>query len=255
MGSEALKNKATVGGLRPIEQYFTPIGSSVTGEFVAARSSFRMNSSDKGILFAADYMPLLEKYLDRASYYMGCALCQIADTMENFAEREINLDYLTLPLPVNLLKARDFKANIIEATAKLRLNRSKICIELPSYLYNETDGKAAEMIKSLQKDEFLVMIDSFGGTAATSYRLAEFEANYVLLDPALTALAAKRGRRAITVKSMVSLASDLGTSVIATNVANDDEGEAVAEAGCSNCTGAFVGSEVSRQYFRIDRKE
>lgn len=254
MGSSTPKIKATVGGLRPIEQYFLPIGSSLSGEIIAARSSFRMNSDKNGVIFGRDYFPVLEKYPDRAAEFVSLILCQLSDTLENFSERDISLNFISIPLTVSLLKRQGFCPAILEEVSELHLDSSKLCFELPDTIYNESDGAAADAIAELRRENFLFMINSYGGSAATTYRLADIPVDYVLLAGALTKLAAAGERQAIAVKSSVRLANELDTEVIATEVSNDAEGAAVAEAGCTYCTGQFIGSEVNRQYFRQSKK-
>ena len=253
MASKAPKIKATVGGLRPIEQYFKPIGSSLSGEIVAARSSFRMNSDKNGVIFGRDYLPILEKHTDRAAEFSSLILCQLSDTLENFSEREISLNFISVPMTVSLLKQPAFRTKLLETVSELHLDSSKLCFELPDTIYNESDGEAAAAIEELRRENFLFMINTYGGSASTTYRLADVPVDYVLLAAPLTQLAAAGERHASTVKSAVRLANELDTEVIATGVTNDAEGAAVSEAGCTYCIGSFIGSEVNRQYFRQNR--
>jgi EAL domain-containing protein (putative c-di-GMP-specific phosphodiesterase class I) len=246
-----LKNNATVGGLRALEQYFRPIGNVLSGETIALQTAFRMNSPSRGVIFPNEYLPVLEAYPDRAADFMPLVFYHLYDAIENFKKRDIECRFITLPMPVSFLKRADAVTGIVELAKAFHIHSDNICFELSSALYGETDDTASKAMFALQREGFTFMLNSFGGEDSPTMLLSSFPVDYVMINGLYTTEAMLGERHEGWVRSALSYITSLNCSAIATEVVNSAQGDKLSSLGCSYCVGDYTGDWVQRKYVRL----
>lgn len=247
---KADKNASTVGGLRAIELYFRAIDGIPDGVPAAYQTQMRLNAPSMGILFPDDYEKFIELHPDRASELYSLAVVQIGDAIEYMEERDIEFDWISLYMPLSLLKKEDCKEVMLAALKKSKVQPSRICFELSEELLFETDSCAADAMEELTKEGFMFMMRNFGGDDSPVTRLAGFRPDYVILSSSLTKRAMQGERYEQSVKGIVRLASELGTKCIASDVENSEQGDKMAELGCKFCVGKYSGNFMQKKYIR-----
>lgn len=245
-----LKNTATVGGLRAIEQYFRPIGNSLSGEFLAYQSTFRMNSPSKGVIFPGEYLPVLEAYPDRAAEYIPLAFYHLSDTIENFKERDVNYRFISIPVPVSFLKRDDCVNGLSELARTFHIHPDQVCFELNAALYGEKDGTAVKTMQTLQKEGYRFMLNAFGGEDSPTMLLSDYPVDYVVMNGVYTNEAMLGDNHEKWVRSTIDYIVSIDCIPIASEVANSTQGDKIASLGCNLCVGEYCGDWMQRRYIR-----
>lgn len=245
-----VKNTATVGGLRALEQYFRPIGNALSGESLAYQSTFRMNSPSKGVIFPGEYLPVLEAYPDRAAEFLPLEFYHLSDTIENFKTRDIDYRFISIPIPVSFLKRDDCVKGLQELSSAFHIHPDHVCFELNSALYGEKDGTAIKTMTLLQREGYRFMLNSFGGDDSPAMLLSDYPVDFVMMSGIYTNEAMGGDNHEKWVRSSIDYIISIDCIPIATEVQNADQGDKIASLGCNLCVGNYTGDWMQRKYIR-----
>ncbi|MGN0587679.1 MAG: diguanylate phosphodiesterase, partial [Oscillospiraceae bacterium] len=110
--AENQDNPTTVDGVRAVEMRYRAIFSTDTKEPAFYQSSIRLNSPNMGVLLPERFMPVLESD-DRCVSVFKLALLQTIKAADKFVGRELDFDWISVFMPLRLLRRKDC-ANILK---------------------------------------------------------------------------------------------------------------------------------------------
>ena len=252
-------NPTTVSGLRAIEMRYRPIYDSFTKGAAFYQSSMRLNAPDMGVLLPERFMPVVESD-DRCIPLFKLALLQTIKAADKFNGRELDFDWISVNIPLRLLRRSDCTNILTEFTGMVGAKNSKICLEIPSSVFDDEDS-CSKSIRKLKDAGFHTMITGVDAVSFPLMRLADFEPEYVMLDEAITASIGKDKRSDTCICSLITLIRDLDAEPIATGVASAETAEKFYEFECSYYTGAgsatgdFSGNFLQERFIRRKNQE
>lgn len=252
-------NSATVSGLRAIEMRYRPIYDSFTKGAAFYQSNMRLNAPDMGVLLPERFMPVVESD-DRCIPLFKLALLQTIKAADKFNGRELDFDWISVNIPLRLLRRSDCTNILTEFTGMVGAKNNKICLEIPSSVFDDEDG-CSKSIRKLKDAGFHTMITGVDAVSFPLMRIADFEPEYVMLDEAITASIGKDKRSDTCICSLITLIRDLDAEPIATGVASAETAEKFYEFECSYYTGAgsatgdFSGNFLQERFIRRKNQE
>ena len=252
-------NSATVSGLRAIEMRYRPIYDSFTKGAAFYQSSMRLNAPDMGVLLPERFMPVVESD-DRCIPLFKLALLQTIKAADKFNGRELDFDWISVNIPLRLLRRSDCTNILTEFTGMVGAKNSKICLEIASSVFDDEDS-CSKSIRKLKDAGFHTMITGVDAVSFPLMRIADFEPEYVMLDEAITASIGKDKRSDTCICSLITLIRDLDAEPIATGVASAETAEKFYEFECSYYTGAgsatgdFSGNFLQERFIRRKNQE
>lgn len=247
-------NVSTVNGLRAIEMRYRPIFDLFTKGTAFYQSSMRLNAPDMGVLLPERFLPVLESD-DRCIPLFKLALLQTVKAADKFAGRELDFDWISVYIPLRLLRRSDCTNILTEFTGMIGAKNKKICLEIPSSVFDDDDG-CRKSIRKLRDAGFHTMITGVDETSFPLMKLADFEPEYVMLSEGITDSIGKDKRSDTCICSLITLIRDLDAEPIATGVSSAETAERFYEfecsyyTGCSSATGDFSGSFLQERYIR-----
>ena len=233
-------NISKVDGLRPVELYYRVIRDISNGMPAFFHTQTRLNAPSLGVLHP-------EQFRDVAEITTQCVelfwleLRQAMDAVQTFEERELSFQWLSVYMPVKVLREIGIEHDLMERFTEMELPTNRICFELSEKLLEETDGLAAGSIRNLRNRGFHFMLSGFGGNNCPMMRLADFRVDYVMLSPEVAYYIDRGGRADEAVKSIIGFVSDLEAEAIADGVQNSHQAETLHSFECRYCAGSLAG--------------
>ena len=236
---EIQDNPTTVDGVRAVEMRYRAIRETDTKDQAFYQSSIRLNSPDMGVLLPERFMPVLESS-DKCVSLFKLALLQTLKAADKFAERELDFNWISIFMPLRLLRKNNCVDILTEFTEKLEASSDKICLEIPPLLVDEEDGSCRESMQKLRRAGFHTMIAGVGGESFPLLKLAEFEPEYVMMNEEITQMLGTGERADTCVQSVISFINNLDAEPIATGVSSSETADKLYDFECSYYTGAYA---------------
>lgn len=220
---------------REIELYFQPKVRLSDGQVTGMEALARWPHPRRGVLAAADFVPLAEQ-----SHLMSELTEQVIDKALSQAAKWRDAG-LGIQVCVNL-PARDLLSGRLVDLIKHTLRRYDLPPQTLRLEINEQllAGKAAQAAMTMQALADLgvgVSLDDFGTGYSSLAQLTGLGVSEVKLDPALIRGLTESIDHAMTVKSLVKLASSLGIKSIGEGVESEAVASALRLTGCDGAQG------------------
>ena len=209
-----------------------------SGEPSGAEALLRWNHPILGEVSPAEFIPLLENTpLARplTEWVIHTAIAQASIWCSQG---------LTLRISVNVsaanLEEEDFAQRLLLRMKKSGLPRSAIELELTESALISNSRVARAQLEALVQAGTKISIDDFGtGYSSLSY-LQQIPAHVVKIDRSFIARLDTEKRGMILVKSMISMAHDLGYSVVAEGVETEASLRLLERLGCDEVQGYLI---------------
>lgn len=256
--AENIDNQTTVDGVRAVEMRYRAVFETATKKPAFYQSSIRLNSPDMGVLLPEMFMPVLESS-DRCVSVFKLALLQTIKAAEKFADRELDFDWISVFMPLRLLRKKDCVKIITEFTEMLGASPKNICFDIPPFPADEDAGFRGA-VQDLRREGYHTMLSGVGGEGFPLLRLAELEPEYVMLSEEITAMLGTSERSDTCVKSVISFVNELGAEPIVTGISSPDDADKLFDFECSFYTageryGDRAGSFLKERYIRRRNQE
>lgn len=217
----------------------------VTGKICSAELLSRMSHPDFGIVSP-------QRFIDHMSVEQGQVLL-----MQNvgYVRRHFEFDPRRgndFPISVNV-----DVANLIQARENLRAVSERAPYLFRNLTFEITEESTSkitdEQLKALYKlnlDGARISIDDFGVGQSNFSRLARLPFSEIKIDRSIVQGCSKARSRDVVIKSIVSMAHDLGARVVAEGVEVVDDLQFIRDAGCDEVQGYFVGRPMKLEKFQ-----
>ena len=241
--------KATVDGLRAVELNYRSIREISSGHTAFIQSRTMLNSPNLGVLTPDKYRDVAEM-TNQADQLFRLELIQALEANTTFYEREMSFSWLSVYLPVRLLREKRTAKYVVDYAARYQVPTSRICFELSEKLLTETDEQVPAAIQSMRNLGFHFMLTNFGGSSCPLMRLSDYPVDFVMLSPEVANYIGRGERSDNAVKSIISFVNDIGSEPVADGVINSRQAETLYSFECSYCAGNLSGKYMTERYVR-----
>lgn len=229
-----------------IQAHYQPIVSLETKTIVGFEALARWQHPQRGIVSTADFISLAEETGLIEPLGIGIlrqACCQLREWQKTYP--------MEPPLTVSVnLSSRQFKqANLVDVIkctlAEAELDPACLRLEITESILMSEAVVAIEMLKQLKSIGVQLSIDDFGtGYSSLSY-LHRFPFDILKIDRSfVTRMSSDKESRSI-VKTIVTLAAELGKAAVAEGVETEDHREALVELSCEYGQGYLFSKPVA----------
>lgn len=242
-------SKAMVNGLRAVELNYRTIREISSGQTAFIQSKTMLNSPNLGVLSPDNYRDVAEM-TNQADQLFKLELIQVLEANTTFYERDIGFSWISVYLPVRLLREKRTTKFVSDYAARYQVPTSRICFELSSKLLMENDEQVPTSIQSMRNLGFHFMLTDFGGSSCPLMRLSDYPVDFVMLSPEVANYIGRGERSDNAVKSIISFVNDIGSEPIADGVFSSHQAEMLYTFECSYCAGNLSGKYMTERYVK-----
>ncbi|MBP5262478.1 MAG: EAL domain-containing protein [Clostridiales bacterium] len=221
-----------------IKAYYQPVVRSLTGELCGFESLARWVDPEYGFLSPAQFIGTLEEseLIYKLDIYMIEKVCSdIHDCLtqgKDIVPVSINfsrLDFITL----------DMLEVVEQAVDKYDVPRDYLHIEITESMMITDGDYMGGVIEGFRKCGYEVWMDDFGSGYSSINLLKDYNVDMLKMD--MSFLTSMNPKSKTIMKSVVSMAKDIGVKTLAEGVETEEEVEFLKEIGCGRLQGYFYG--------------
>ncbi|SCW29978.1 EAL domain, c-di-GMP-specific phosphodiesterase class I (or its enzymatically inactive variant) [Ruminococcaceae bacterium YRB3002] len=221
-----------------IKVYYQPVIRSLTGRLCGFESLARWIDPEYGFLSPADFITTLEdnKLIHKLDSYVVEKVCSdIHDLFEQGRE----------PVPVSINFSRlDFQMcdmlDVVEkAVSKYDVPRDYLHIEITESMMVSDGEFMHKVIDSFRVLGYAIWMDDFGSGYSSFNLLKDYDFDMLKMD--MNFLSSMNPKSKAIMRSVISMAKDIGILTLAEGVETEDEVEFLRESGCGRLQGYFYG--------------
>ena len=225
---------------REFKIHFQPIVSLETWKIAGFEALLRWQHPDRGLVLPEDFIPLAEDtglIIPIAKWVLLEACRQTSAWQATFPSNppisvSVNLSSKNLAQP-------DLIGEVDRALADSGLSGASLGLEITESALIQNTEQAMSVLASLRALNIKLHIDDFGtGYSSLSY-LQQFPIDSLKIDKSFTARLPEDGQNAEIVRTIMSLAQNLGLSVIAEGVETREQAESLRQLNCKLAQGFF----------------
>lgn len=226
---EALANKEITIFLQPIVKN--------DGTVVGAEALARWIHPKRGLIPPGVFIPVFEKrnLIVKMDYYIweqACAL--LAQWEKEGKDWFVSVNISTKD--IYFLDIFDVFTNLV---AKYKIAAEKIRLEITESAVAQDVATVTELITRLQRIGFIVEIDDFGSGYSSLNMLKDFPADVLKIDMKFLSRADEDKRSKAILRSVISLAKNLGMDVITEGVETQEQARFLTEEKCDMFQGYY----------------
>jgi len=223
-----------------VQPHFQPIISLHNNKITGFEALARWHHPERGLVSPGDFIPLAEE---------TGLIVPLGMTIFKEACRQLRIwqeTFNTMPaltMSVNLSAKQFAQKNLVEEISKIirdaQIESSCIRLEITESVVMENAVAAIEMLKQLKSIGVLLSIDDFGtGYSSLSY-LHRFPFDILKIDRSFVSRMSIDKDSCGIVKTIITLAAELGKTVIAEGIEAEKQKEMLKELSCSYGQGYF----------------
>jgi EAL domain-containing protein (putative c-di-GMP-specific phosphodiesterase class I) len=227
---------------------YQPIVNTRTGTVVGAEALVRWNHPDRGLLSPGEFIALTEEsgLIVRLGEWILRTVCAQGKI---WADQGLGSLRLSVNLSGRQLQRPDIVDLIWEILKETKLSPRSLVLELTESVVMQPDSPVAASIRALAKLGVKFAIDDFGtGYSSLSY-LKHFPVDALKIDQSfIKDLLTDPDDAAIT-SAVIALGKALGIAVVAEGVETEEQAVYLAQNGCDQIQGYFVGQPMPPEEF------
>jgi EAL domain-containing protein (putative c-di-GMP-specific phosphodiesterase class I) len=219
-----------------VELLFQPIIDVPTGRLAGAEALARSSAvRDVEMLFARAQSAALGERLSRLVQRKALRLAAVWEGSLKDLRISINL------LPADISR-NGYDRWLLEEIDAVGIDPARITLEITESALLADHHRVAERLASLRDAGLRIAVDDFGTGYASLAYLTSLPLDMLKIDQGLIAEITRRERDQIVVKALISLARELGLTVVAEGVEDERQLALLTEWGCDLYQG-FLGSQ------------
>lgn len=221
-----------------IEVYYQPMVFVSTGKPYGFEAFSRWNDSHYGMLYPADFLPVLDKY--HLTYKLD--LYVIRKVAEAKHERKCR-GQKTYPVSINL-SATDFLScdpcsELLAIIEEYELTPSDFHVEITESAISLDSGKLKSAIDRFHKNGFNVIVEYFGSENSSLSTFLHYEFDMVKLDRSFMRNFGERSKAIM--HPIITMAKSLGIHTLAIGVETEEQASYLKLIGCELLQGFLYG--------------
>ena len=207
------------------------------GRMLGAEALLRWRHPERGLIMPGDFIPQAEKsdlIVDIGNYVLECACRQLAAWS---TDPVMSLWTLAVNISARQAHKSDFVAHVKQVVARTGANPDRLKLELTeSLLLRNVDDMIGKM-QALSQFGVCFALDDFGtGYSSLSY-LERLPISQLKIDRSFVRDMLVTPNAAAIVRTIITLAHNLGLEVTAEGVETHDQWTALLESGCNHLQG------------------
>jgi diguanylate cyclase (GGDEF)-like protein len=218
--------------------YYQPIVAIETGRLAGFEALVRWNHPERGLVSPDEFIPVAEEtglIVPIGQWVLEQACMMLREWQQQ--SPCFRLLSLSVNLSAKQMSQPDLVDQVKRALEESKLNPHCLKLEITESVVMENAEAATTMFKQLRALGVQLSIDDFGtGYSSLSY-LHRFPVNYLKIDRSFVSLMTETNDNAEIVRTIVTLARNLGLEVIAEGVETLEQLEQLKALGCEYAQG------------------
>ncbi len=223
-----------------------------SGKILGAEALLRWNGQDGEMVGPAEFIPLAEKsdlILEIGEWVLRRA-CEEVQHWGQGPDGPVEVPRISVNVSGRQLKEAGFPALVERVLNETGMDPKNLELELTETVMIESLERTPAAVTELAGKGIGIAIDDFGtGYSSMSY-LTKLTAQVIKLDRSLVTHVARKRNSASLAKGMIGLAHDLGLTVIAEGVEQEQQMEFLRTNGCDLVQGYLTGRPMPADSFR-----
>jgi len=221
-----------------IKVYYQPVIRSLTGELCGFESLARWVDPELGILSPDSFITPLEeqKLIYKLDCYMVDRVCR--DIHDRF-----EADLEMVPVSINFSKLDFIMCDMLDvvetAVEKYDIPHDYLHIEITESIMVSEGDMMRDIIDGFRAKGYGVWLDDFGSGFSSLNLLKDY--NFDVLKMDMTFLSSFTVKSKAIMKSVITMAKDIGLMTLAEGVETEDEVDFLKEMGCGRLQGYYYG--------------
>ncbi|MEM9732540.1 MAG: EAL domain-containing protein [Pseudomonadota bacterium] len=229
---------------KELELYFQPIMDLETQRVAGFEALMRWRHPTRGVIAPSQFIPVAEK--SGLITQVGLlALEQAAAALKNWQTRLKNESiFVSVNVSARQLLRHDLLADVRGVLSRHQLPASALRLELTESVIMENPEQAGHILTELKNLGAGLSLDDFGTGYSSLAQLMLLPFDTLKIDRSLINRDGSE-ERPIILRSMVSMAHDLGMSVVAEGAENEHDALELKQLGCKYAQGFLFGEPMS----------
>ena len=245
LDSSSSQNLSLLSDLREALQqghlhlYLQPKVDTRSGDVVGAEALVRWLHPDRGMIAPVHFIPFAEQtgFVRKLTLFMFEQAAACWHTLQApGAEFRIAINISTRDL-LDL----EFPAKLDAIIARYQVSASGFCLEVTESAIMDDPQRALNTLNALASLGFKLSIDDFGTGYSSLAYLKQLPVNELKVDRSFVVGMAESESDLKIVRSTIDLAHNLGLTVVAEGVEDDNMLSTLADLGCDQAQGYFIG--------------
>ncbi len=227
-----------------IEMFYQPIIQLDTKAVAGFEALMRWHHPVKGLISPSDFIPLAEK----TGLIIPLGLFALERAATELAEWQVKLGNVPIFVSVNIssrqLLRHDLINDVKTVMSRSHLMPNTLKLELTESLIMENPEQSSQVLKRVRDLGAGLSLDDFGTGYSSLSHLMRFPFDTIKIDRSFVSNAEGKGRP-IILKSIVSMAHDLGMQVVAEGAEDENDALELHHLGCEYAQGFAFGEPMS----------
>lgn len=227
-----------------LQMYYQPKYNVRTGEVEKAEALIRWFHPDEGFIPPDMFIELAEQ-TGLIGLVTSWVIGRVLDDQADMKRAGISLQ-LSINMSAQDLSNDNLRVLIDQKLIENNLDAADICLEVTERdMMTEVD-KSLDLLNYYRSRGFRLSIDDYGVGYSALSKLAMMPVHELKIDKCFILRLASRADDQIIVRSTISMAHELGLSVIAEGVEDKESLDFLAKLGCDYIQGYFIAKPMSR---------
>lgn len=229
--------------------YLQPIFDAVTEVPVSAEALVRWIHPVHGMVSPGDFIPLFERngFIMKLDYYVWDSVCRYLSDAIKRGEHVV-------PISVNVSRVNLFQPNLCERIISMvdsyGLNHELIKFEITESAYIDDSSQMLEVIETLQKHGFKVLMDDFGSGYSSLNMLKDAAVDILKIDMRFLESFGEDSRGSSVLDGIVRMAKVLNMRVVAEGVETAEQLNFLKNTGCDWIQGYYFSKPLPLEDYR-----
>ncbi len=247
--NELLNDSDRAFAEREFKVYLQPKFDMRTNKIIGAESLVRWAHPKCGLVYPKDFIPLFEQnmLITKLDEYVWEETCRLL-------RRWIDNGYPVVPVSVNVSRIDIFELNVEDILLRLAeeygLEKRLLEIEITESAFTNDENKMIDLVDSLRKNGFRVLMDDFGSGYSSLNMLKDINVDVLKIDTRFLEPGKdgnERGREIL--ESVIRMAKWLGLETVAEGVETDVQRKFLLSHGCYFAQGFYFSRPVCEEEF------
>ena len=227
-----------------LEMYYQPKYNVRTGQIEKAEALIRWFHPEEGFIPPDMFIELAEQ-TGLIGLVTSWVIGRVLDDQAEMKRMGISLQ-LSINMSAQDLSNDNLRVLIDQKLIENNLNAADICLEVTERDMMTDVEKSLDLLNYYRSRGFRLSIDDYGVGYSALSKLAMMPVHELKIDKCFILRLASRADDQIIVRSTVSMAHELGLSVIAEGVEDKESLDFLGELGCDYIQGYFIAKPMSR---------
>lgn len=229
-----------------IKCYYQPVIDTLSGKLCGAEALARWDDPKHGFLSPVDFIQTLEEYhqIHKLDIYIVEQVCRDI-------KKDIQDGNVVIPISLNFSRMDfdilDLSNEVESCLLKYGIERKYVHVEITESALTENDGKLQEAMRKFRSAGYALWLDDFGSGYSGLNVLKEYDFDMMKIDMKFLSNFSGNQKAKKVLKSIVSLANELGMQTLTEGVETDEAFNFLKEIGCERLQGYLFGKPMKKE--------